>query len=53
MKSQGWKDMLDFSSREKRGIVVLLTLLFIVIVVRVWKPWDKTSKSFDFTGYEA
>ncbi len=53
MKSQGWKDMLDFSSREKRGIVVLLTLLLIVIAVRVWKPWDKTSESFDFTGYEA
>ena len=53
MRSQGWKDMMDFSSREKRGVVVLLSLLVLLIIIRFWQPWDKSADKYDFTGYEA
>jgi DNA uptake protein ComE-like DNA-binding protein len=54
MKSGKWKDLFSFSSREKRGLIVLVGILMILVVIRIWSPWDNSEDNIhDFSGYES
>jgi len=54
MRAGKWKDLFSFSSREKRGLMVLVFILIVLIVLRIWSPWDRAEdKLHDFSGYEA
>ena len=53
MKSQRWKDILDFTAREKRGVIILVGILFVVIGLKVFQPWDKNKEAIDFSAYES
>jgi DNA uptake protein ComE-like DNA-binding protein len=53
MKSQRWKDILDFTAREKRGVIILVGILLVVIGLKVFQPWDKNKEAIDFSEYES
>jgi len=53
MKSQRWKDILDFTSREKRGVVILVAILLITIGLKVFQPWNQNKEAIDFSAYES
>jgi DNA uptake protein ComE-like DNA-binding protein len=53
MKSQHWKDLFDFTAREKRGILVLVSFIIILVGIRIAEPWERESDSYDFSGFEA
>ncbi|MEA1872863.1 MAG: helix-hairpin-helix domain-containing protein [Bacteroidota bacterium] len=53
MKSQRWKDILDFSAREKRGVIILIGILLLVIGLKVLQPWNQNKEAIDFSVYES
>lgn len=53
MRSQRWKDILDFSAREKTGVLVLIVVLILLVVVKIVQPWGSDKKVIDFSDYEA
>ncbi|MDA3910692.1 MAG: helix-hairpin-helix domain-containing protein [Bacteroidales bacterium] len=53
MKSQRWKDILDFTAREKRGVIILIGILLVVIGLKVLQPWDQNKEAIDFSAYES
>ncbi len=53
MRSQRWKDILDFSAREKTGVLVLIVVLILLVVVKIIQPWGSDKKAIDFSDYEA
>jgi len=53
MKSQRWKDILDFTAREKRGVIILVGILLVVIGLKVFQPWSQEKEAIDFSAYES
>jgi DNA uptake protein ComE-like DNA-binding protein len=54
MKSQKWKDVMAFSSREKHGIVVLISVIVILVLIKALHPYYSNDKeNFDFSDYES
>ncbi|MFO7879403.1 MAG: helix-hairpin-helix domain-containing protein [Bacteroidales bacterium] len=52
--SNKWKDILAFTTREKRGVIVLVILLLLLISIKVWSPWNQDEdEMYDFSGYES
>lgn len=48
-----WKDFIHFTQREKRGLLVLITLIFLVLLVNVTMPYWLKSAPVDFTEFKA
>lgn len=46
------KELLTFSKGERKGIIVLLIILFIVISAKLFSGYFKNYKSYDFTDFE-
>lgn len=54
MLSGKLKDILSFSKRERRGIYVLSVIIVLLIVLRIWAPYEKKNQEvYDFSEYEA
>ncbi|MFP4663014.1 MAG: helix-hairpin-helix domain-containing protein [Bacteroidales bacterium] len=52
--SNKWKDILAFTTREKRGVIVLVILLLLLISIKVWSPWNRDEhEMYDFSGFES
>lgn len=48
-----WKDFLHFSQNEKRGLLVLSTLILLVLIVNVTMPFWLKSEPVDFSVFKA